>query len=227
MSILHAAFDHGQLLLWGEMPAEPGTRPPGQRGRLAKTALSSDRARLPLLLYDAGAEGLSAALKEAGLGASAARGPTEGVIAWLPSVDRKPVASSPLIAEPSESPVKMILAPWTVTALRLSTAQAIELLCACIGRQTLASGVIVGEDLKFWATTMRFAGAIVARQQFLPDVANIETRQPVSLPQGQSTGPYGARWTPVFAGTDADRLAKLAKAMPHVCRALTEVGAAF
>jgi SNF2 family DNA or RNA helicase len=142
-------------------------------------------------------------------------------------MDRKPVASSPLIAERSQSAAKTILSPWTVTALRLSTEQAVELLCACIGRQTLASGVIVGEDLKFWATTMQFAGAIVARQQFLPDVATIEMPHPVSLPRGQAKGPYGARWMPVFAGTDADRLAKLAKAMPQVCRALTAVGTAF
>src|SRR5436309_2851384 len=114
MIILHAAIDHGQLLLWGEMPAEPGTRPPGRRGRLARGALPSDRTRPPLLPYDAGAEGLSAALKEAGFGYPADRGRTEGVIAWLPTVDRKPVASSPLIAEPSQSPAKTILVPWTV-----------------------------------------------------------------------------------------------------------------
>jgi SNF2 family DNA or RNA helicase len=227
MIILHAAIDHGQLLLWGEMPAEPGTRPPGQRGGKARGALPSDRTCPPLLPYDAGAEGLSAALKEARFGLPPGRGRTEEVIAWLPTVDRTPVASSPLIAEPSQSPAKTILAPWTVTALRLSTEQAVELLCACIGRQTLASGVIVGEDLKFWAATMQFAGAIVARQQFLPDVAHVEPPHLVALPQGRAKGPYGARWTPVFAGTDADRLAKLAKAMPHACRALTAVGTTF
>ena len=72
----------------------------------------------------------------------------------------------------------------------------------------MAPGVIVGKDLSFWSTAMRFAGALVARQQFLPGV--IETN-----------GTYHAHWKPIFSGPDADRLTKLTQAMPHVCRALT------
>jgi len=123
-------------------------------------------------------------------------------------MDNQPVASSPLIAEPPKSRAKPILTPWTVTTLPLSPEQAVEVLCACVGRQTLAPGVVVGGDLAFLATAMRFAAALVARQQFLPGVTD-------------DTGAYRARWGPVFAGPDADRLATLAKAMPHICRALT------
>jgi hypothetical protein len=82
-----------------------------------------------------------------------------------------------------------------------------------MGKQVLAPGVIVAQDLVFWTTAMRFAGALVARQQFLPGIAE--------EPAG-----YGARWQPIFAGADAERLAKLAKAMPHVGRALTRDAAA-
>jgi hypothetical protein len=59
---------------------------------------------------------------------------------------------------------------------------------------------------------MRFAGSLVARQQFLPDLEPVEDF-------------YRARWRPVFAGADAARLSTLARAMPHACRALTTTGA--
>ncbi|MBI3325378.1 MAG: hypothetical protein HYZ81_01560, partial [Nitrospinae bacterium] len=47
-------------------------------------------------------------------------------------------------------------------------AQTIKLFCASVGKQTLAPGVIIGKDLAFWVVAMRFAGALVARQRFLP-----------------------------------------------------------
>lgn len=60
----------------------------------------------------------------------------------------------------------------------------------------------------FWTKALRFAGALVAREQFLPGLA-------------QRTEAVYARWEPVFLGDDAGRLAVLAGAMPHACRALT------
>jgi hypothetical protein len=68
--------------------------------------------------------------------------------------------------------------------------------------------VIVGADLMFWAQVMRFAGSLVARQSFLP-----------ALELKGSSG--CARWEPVYSGADAQRFARLAAAMPHACRALT------
>jgi SNF2 family DNA or RNA helicase len=132
----------------------------------------------------------------------------EAGIVWLPAVDDQPVASSSLIAEPPSSHAKAMLRPWTVTVWRLSPEQAVELLCACVGKQMLAPGMVAGNDLMFWATAMRFAGALVARQQFLPGVTEENDR-------------CRACWKPVFTGPDADLLAKLAKAMPPACRALT------
>jgi len=101
------------------------------------------------------------------------------------------------------------LAPWTVTAFRLTIERALEVLCACVGKETVAPGVIVGKDLAFWAAAMRFAGALVARQQFIPALTK----------EGEPF--YRARWAPILAGDDALRLGHLAKAMPAACRALT------
>src|SRR5581483_5977383 len=118
------------------------------------------------------------------------------------------LASSPLIAEALPTKAQPELAAWTVTALPLVAAEAIELLCLCADKETLGPGVIVGKDLAYWATALRFAGALAARQQFLPGCQREEEA-------------FFARWEPVFAGADAQRLAKLAQAMPPACRALT------
>ena len=50
----------------------------------------------------------------------------------------------------------------------LTPAEAIELLAACAGKQVLKPGVVVSADLAWWAAALRFALALVAREQFLP-----------------------------------------------------------
>src|SRR5207253_6440182 len=86
--------------------------------------------------------------------------------------------------------------------------KAVDLLCACVDKETMAPGMIVGKTLRFWATALRFAGSLVARQQFLPGLA-------------RNDGSYRARWEPVYAGPDATRRSRLSQAMPAACRALT------
>jgi SNF2 family DNA or RNA helicase len=133
---------------------------------------------------------------------------TEVSTIWLPAVDSKPLASSPLIAEPPSASARPQLAAFSITVIPLPIVETIDLLCASVGRETLANGVIIGRDLAFWATAMRFAGALVARQQFLPGLQLVD-------------GAYHARWEPVISGDDARRLSLLAQAMPHACRALS------
>jgi SNF2 family DNA or RNA helicase len=207
MIIFHAGFDSSQLLLWGEAPAAE-TAPVPARRRRRQAAPSS-----PLLPYDAGATGLLTALKEVTAGMTLNDGDTEMVTAWLPTVNGQPIASSPLIAEPALAHDKAISSPWMITTLPLTTAEAVDLLCACVGQEALAPGLLIGPDLAFWVTAMRFAGALVARQQFLPGIDEKE-------------GIRHARWEPVLAGAEAHRQAQLAKYMPHACRALTRQAAA-
>jgi SNF2 family DNA or RNA helicase len=113
-----------------------------------------------------------------------------------------------MIAEPPGPNERAMMSSWEVTAFPLPTARAIELLCTCAGRETLSQGVIIGTDLAFWSQAVRFAGSIVAHQSFLPDI-DLKGAAP------------RARWVPVFAGADAQRLARLAAAMPHACRAFS------
>ena len=130
----------------------------------------------------------------------------EAFVAWLPTAAGAPAASSPLIAPPPETGAAVSLAPWTVTVLRLALPETVDLLCASVGRETLAPGVVVGRDLAFAATALRLAGALVARQQYLP---TIEDRD----------GAVRAVWRPVASGPDAEHLQKLAGVMPDACRA--------
>jgi SNF2 family DNA or RNA helicase len=164
------------------------------------------------LIYDLGTEGLLAALAEFLSGLQLEKTDFEEVAVWLPTLDGQAQASNVLIADPIQSTSAPVLAPWRVTALPLATVEAIELLSLCVDKQMLSPGVIIGWDLAYWAVAMRFAGAITARQQFLPSVVK------------EDDG-YHARWQPVFTGQDAERLQKLARSMPHVCRAITAANA--
>jgi SNF2 family DNA or RNA helicase len=126
---------------------------------------------------------------------------------WLPTVQDKALASSPLIAEAPAESGRPKLAAWSITVIPLRIVEALDLLCACVNRETLGQGLIIGRDLAFWVAAMRFAGALVARQQFLPNLQLIDEA-------------YHARWEPVISGADSRRLSQLAQMMPHACRAL-------
>ncbi len=206
MIVLHAGIVEEKFFLWGETPEEvdPQTikRPRG------KSHSRDDRSFPKPLCYNAGVEKLSAALREIPFDLKVSKNSIEPLVVWLPTVEGNPVPSSPLIAELPASIKAADLIPWKVNALRLPVDKAVEFLCRCLGRRTLGMGIIVGEDLSFWTTAMRFAGALVAKGQFLPDMVELD-------------GVYFARWKPIFSGSDTGRLSRLAKTMPAVTRALT------
>src|SRR4030042_3510403 len=207
MIILHAGVLDGKLLLWAETnikkPDTITVKKPRQ-----KSNPRTGSAAPPPFDYDAGAEKLLASLEEIGLDLKIHKRSLQAMTIWLPTVDNRPVPSSALIAEPPESVATATLTPWKVTVVRMPLEKPVEFLCRCVGRQTLGQGIIVGNDLSFWATAMRFAGALVAKQQFLPDVGEVD-------------GVYFACWKPVFMGVDNERFSRLVRAMPAVGRALT------
>ena len=98
--------------------------------------------------------------------------------------------------------------PWRITACPLTDDEAVTFLCACVGKQTVAAGVIVGADLAWWSRALRFAGSLMARQQYLAGLAFDGER-------------FAAQWQPVFIGADRERLAGLARGMPDAARAVT------
>jgi superfamily II DNA or RNA helicase len=201
MILLHAALIAERLFVWGEAPPAPD--PPAPRPRRPA------RHRLPEPNpYDAGSAHLQSALREAGLDFGRGSPTTERLVAWLPTGAGAPFPSSPLVAEVAVDPGRARVAPWRVTGLVLSGAESVQLLSSCVGRETLANGVAVSKDLAFWTVALRFAGALVARNRFLPGMA-------------EAKGTWVAAWTPVLEASDAERIERLAAAMPAACRSVS------
>jgi superfamily II DNA or RNA helicase len=134
-------------------------------------------------------------------------------VLWLPSTDGRPLASSAIIEEAPENGAVVALRPWRTSALSAAVAEWIDLLCRCLDTTVLRPGLFVGDDLAFWATAMRFAGALVARQSVLPDLERAD-------------GAARGVWRPVLLGRDAVAQARLAGAMPDACRAMAGEGSA-
>jgi SNF2 family DNA or RNA helicase len=205
MIVLQGAFTEGGFVVWGEAPADTQAVPsrrkrPGTKAAAPRTSP-----------FDAGAARLVEALSEGIAGLDLGPGQAAERVVWLPTTDRGPVASSNLVGDSPAAGTKTVIAPWKVAGLALSAEQAVELLATCVGRTTMAAGVVVGSTLSFWASALRFAGALVARQQYVPGLSR--------------TGKgHLARWEPVVIGSDAERLAALARAMPPACRALGDLG---
>jgi SNF2 family DNA or RNA helicase len=206
MIILHAGLMEGEFFLWGEAPLGKGQPTKDLRGkRKAWVHLN----RNELLPYDAGGEVLIVALKTAGVAWKVSKKSVVPIRVWLPTANDHPFPSSTLIGEPPKGVASTSVRPWKVTSLRLPRELLVEFLCGCIGKQTLGSGVILGKDIAFWATALRFAGALVAKQQFLPTVMD-------------AFGVTLAVWKPVFSGPEAEKFSSLVKSMPVVARALTK-----
>lgn len=190
MIILHAGVLDREFLLWGEVPPS-GTK---------KT-----------LLYPFGADihSLDSAIQRSISGMKLVQKRSRSVFLWIPSKHKTPIASSPLIAVPPESNEKITLQPWKVIAYPLFIEESIQLLCSCMGKQMLTTGVVLGSDLVYWTEGLRFAGSLVTRQQYLPGLRALDKE-------------YHAQWEPVFKGEDTQRLSELAKRMPAVARSLAE-----
>ena len=193
MIILHAGYSDDRLYVWGETPLEEAAPGPVRRsGRASK------RGSHP---FAAGPETLARAVAdEQGV---------EAATAWLPTAGKTPIPSSPLIGPAPDGP--SAIAPWAVTALPLDAPRAVNFLCACGGKTILQPGLMAGADLAYWSAAMRLAGALVARQQFLPDLV-------------EDNGRYRSCWKPVLAGDEAGRVRRLAASMPGAARAVSQNG---
>lgn len=200
MLILHAAYSSSNLWLWAEQ---------------SQTSQQSDgevdaRTDIQTHPFATTAGNLLLRLRLEKIPTGGRLHPAD-VVLRLPSVGGAPLASSQLIlnSQVQHDSKKPVLNPWSITALRLPPAQAVSFLTDCRDRSVLAPGLAVGHDLVFWILALRMAGSLVARQQFLPGLERDASRT-------------RARWVPLLAGDDADRVAKLAEAMPEACRAIVD-----
>ena len=191
--VLHAAFRDNLLTLWGEVPLEAVEVPaPPRRGRARKGFDVPPPAR-----SGASFDLLRDALRRAGIDLA---GETRTLIGWLPTAAGRPVPSSPLIGEAPERERETI-APWSIDAIELAAADAIDLFAFAVGKRLLAPGVLVGADLAFFATAMRFAAALATRGHVLPSVE-------------QSGRNWTARWIAAPTAGEHEQIASLVRAMP-------------
>lgn len=223
MMILHAAQTEMGFLLWGESsPASSTSSAPSSSAASAAAAADEDTApALPPKRaaqrkavspapspFDAGQAALDTVLAEH-LGLSPGVASPLEAIAWLPSSRSGPVPSSRLLHDVEKAEASLRLRPWRVSAALLDAQEAVNALANCTGKQTLARGVFLGHDLAYWTEMLRFAGALVARQQYLPGVRIIG-------------GHYHSVWEPVITAEEQSRFAAFAAAMPPSARALTK-----
>ncbi len=145
----------------------------------------------------ASADQLRAALSAGGV---AIDGEVRTWIGWLPSAKKRPVPSSPLIGEPVP-PESTRIEPWPVEVL--VSDDAIALLAAVVGKRLIAPGVVVGADLAFLATAMRFAAALVSRGHVLPSLE-------------QAGEQWFARWSAAPTAGEHEQIASLVRGIPPV-----------
>jgi hypothetical protein len=215
MIVLHASLVERQVRLWGE--ARPETaRPETARPETARAA-GRKRGRAaavqaPAFPYDAGGDRLREALVTAGVAEPAGSLAIQTACLWAPAAGAKPIPSSPLVAEQAPGEACHI-APWSLATVPITSQQAVDLFCACVERDLLAPGVVIGSTLLYWTSAFRFAAALVAREQFLPGVRR------------EAEG-WRACWEPSLLGADAESAASLARGMPAACRGITTTAAA-
>ena len=203
MIVIHTGEYDGSLFVWAEESTENAAEPASTRGR----PRGSRRYPHP---FGTGGVGLIQALDQAGVRFEPEHCRIGEMTAWLPSRGSSPIPSSPLLPEPRRSRAKLRIAPWTVSAYRLSHEEAVEFISASMDKRILAPGIIVGADTAYWTDALRLAGSTVARQQFLPGLAAV-------------AGGYRAVWNPVLTGGDTERLAEIALQMPASARALSDM----
>ncbi len=195
MIILHATYADHQLHFWGEKPVDD----------LEGTAMAGSGKRVPLFPYDAGEDTLKEILADTLFDRSIRRQEGEMRTVWLPTSGKTAIASSPLLSKNPVAHRDVSPQPWRVTTLTLTLESTIGFLAAFVDKELIGSGIMGGADLAFWTKVMRFAGALVARQEYLPGLERTKS------------GEMEAIWEPIFLGNDLDYLNELIDGMPHSC----------
>lgn len=128
----------------------------------------------------------------------------------LPSVNGGPTPSIPLGDQPSSDTHRPTLRSYRVSGMCLDPLTALRWLVALPTPSDMVSFGIqaprLGPDLQYWSELARFTLELLAKQKFLPGLS-------------QSRDLAVGRWEPLLEN-ESDRLDKLIRAMPPVCRAI-------
>lgn len=140
---------------------------------------------------------------------------TSSVTLLLPTTKYGPQPSPQLLHEwELDDPKPPTLNRWQMRAICLPLADACHLLMSLANEQALPTGVVLGDDCRYWQVALRLGLEALAQQKILPTLA-------------QAGADYHARWLPILDGTqDGPRVAHLLAAMPPLCRAAVDTPAA-
>ena len=131
------------------------------------------------------------------------QGQAESLALLLPSIsDGTRVVPLPSSEDVQSAPDVAVLQPVTVNAIALSPVDAMFHLL------TLDPEEQMGDDLRFWQIAARFTIELLARERYIPSIDDKNL----------------SFWQPVLTGDDRNRFARLARAMPPVCRAFAGNG---
>ncbi|MBI2841755.1 MAG: DEAD/DEAH box helicase [Acidobacteria bacterium] len=129
----------------------------------------------------------------------------------LPTVSSTPLPS-PIFSAYCETPPEgdPHVAAWSVRGVELDPATALPLLALRIAEDFDGRpGLLIADDLRYWAQPALLALEILARQRYVPGV--------VRQGEGEAATP---RWRPILGDTDiANRVATLAENIPFASRA--------
>ena len=190
MLMLHLHWCDEQFYLWGEQAFRPVALP---------------NSASP---FDPGLAALRMAWKEALQEAVGPEGEATHLELQLPTfaspVSRLPLPSQSFLLpeefHDSAASASLQLAPWKVSALKLSWKSLFALL-GKIEERKLAEGLFAAEDLVAFAELFRYAGALVARGRYLP-----------GLRIGESG--FLAIWSPCIDSEEDTRIRVLAERLP-------------
>ena len=191
--ILHLQWRGGSLYAWGEQVAEK------RRGASCSP-------------FDPGEKKLRAALTQLMCGVDV---PSTGAVLLtmqVPTVLRGrkkyPLPSQDfllgaLAGADGMGSAPLALHPWAVTAIEVPWHSVFTLLCLINGHQ-LPEGVFAAEDAVTLAELFRYAGALVARGRYLPDIRKT------------GEGVYEAIWSPCIDGEEDGRIRQFEERLPWV-----------
>jgi superfamily II DNA or RNA helicase len=199
MIILHTCWHGCGLCAWGEADSV------GEAVPLARATETND-----VSPFDPGGEALCETLARVMRGVEAppaeafalrldfptrltAQGP-------LPLPSQPFLCSEEMLARASDA-TRVERRAWRVSALRLPWRAAFTLLGLCKDRR-LGPEVFAGEDLLGYAELFHYAGAMVARGRFLPDLRR------------SADDRYEARWRPCVDREEAGRVSRLTARLP-------------
>ncbi len=205
MIILHASASDGRLVFWGETSLEPAGKP------AKKAVRRNGEFRVGLSRFALDGDRLAEVLAELG-GSKASKDQRQQWIAWLPTSERGALPSSPLLVEEPEELGEVKLSPWKTPALALDERPGRRASARDDGKDDLRARYCRRQD-----AGLLVERAPLCRRRLWPgnNICRAWSFWPMC-------GGGLARWEPVLVGQDRIEAERLARSMPHACRALCQ-----